>query len=1410
MVSVALNCYHKNDLGCGKGKDIMKKQYIKRFLAAAMAGIIFLTSVTTGNAMEADDRETVIPKEVGIEVEVTDVPLMGNADVTPSGTVTPANTVTATTPIPGTKIEDLVLDPNFVEYLKTAYDPDGNGYMTDNEVNSVRIIDVTSKSIHSLEGIENFKNLETLFCAENQIASMDLSSNTKLTRLECQGNNISSLDLSKNTNLTTLDCSKNVMVQLDIIECYKLKELNCNGNYLNELQVQFMKELTTLNCSYNPDLTTLDVQNNRKLKVLTCNQCSLDALNVKNNEALEELYCAENKIVSLEVQNNKQLKKLECNDNNMSVLNLSGCERLQYVKCNNNQISELNLQKSTPLNTLNCKDNKLTQLDVRNNKQLTVLNVNNNNLLYLDVSQNSALTELYCESNKRIVDSPIVDLGQNNLFDLEKVSQLTNATMDEKGLLRFVDVAYTASYKYEVREGETVEFGIETRGSFKEMTSVNVETIKEQVYTGSAITPQLRVLDGVTQMKESVDYEVQYLNHLNAGTATVKLKGLGIYDGTITKSFKIVPMNIADIEIEEIHSQVYTGSAVTPKLNLSYGENDLKYGTDYTANYSDNFKIGQAKVEIIGKGNYTGSTVRYFNIEPKHIGKVVMKPISNMVYTGQPMTPDVILEDGTTVLQNNIDYTFTYEDNVNAGIAKINIKGMGNYGKEAVETFVIEPRPITNFQVDDISDTLYSGEAHTPAVSVYDTELDYALVKDQDYQVSYENNVNAGTAKVFILGIGNYKGTIEKSFVINVKNKDYVSVDVIASQEYTAREIKPEIKVFDGEKRLVHGTDYSLAFSANTELGSGKVEVILQGNYSGIINTSFKIVPRNLENVEIEGVKDVYYNGKETSQTIRLSHDNTVLTEGTDYQVSYRDNVEVGKAKVIITGKGNYTGTQTLEYSVLQCPIKKVKATYEKEFLYDGEKKEPEVVLSLGEYNLEEDRDYILEYLDNVNAGKGKIVVKGRGDFSGEYTWEYSILPRKIENFQIEEIPTQVYTGNQVMPDVFVTDAPLTVYAGRDYKVIYENNVNQGKACAKVIGIGNYTGERVLEFEIEPREIRWVDVADIPAKVYNGKEIIPEVVLTSYGHTLEEGKDYKIAYKDNLNVGIATIFIEGLGNYTSYRTVEFEIKKKNVEDLEVSYQETFEYTEEAIEPEVTVAFKDTTVVTADTPKDLQEVSTSEDFPVILKKNQDYIVRYYNNKDAGTGEIQIEGVGNFGGVKCLKFTITPKSLKNSKVTMSTRYKYTGKARNPYLLIILDGKILFSGKDYTKTLKSNKKVGQATLQITGKNNYAGTIKKRFVIYPRTASIKKLSTKNKTVTINWTKRSECTGYVVEYAQDKGFVVDKKRKVIKSNKTTRVTVKKLIPGVRYYYRVRSYTVVNGKKIYGNYSVVRSIKVKQ
>ncbi len=141
-------------------------------------------------------------------------------------------------------------DPEFRAYVKAKLDTDNNNSLSESERNAVTKIDVHAKSIDSLKGIEFFPNLETLYCYNNKLTSLDVSKNEKLADLWCSQNNLTSLDVSKNPELKELWCSDNNLTSLDVSKNTNLTSLNCNQNRLTSLDVS-QTAVTTLNASDN-------------------------------------------------------------------------------------------------------------------------------------------------------------------------------------------------------------------------------------------------------------------------------------------------------------------------------------------------------------------------------------------------------------------------------------------------------------------------------------------------------------------------------------------------------------------------------------------------------------------------------------------------------------------------------------------------------------------------------------------------------------------------------------------------------------------------------------------------------------------------------------------------------------------------------------------------------------------------------------------------------------------------------------------------------------------------------------------------------------------------------------------------------------------------------------------------------
>ena len=221
-------------------------------------------------------------------------------------------------------------DPNFKAYLLTKVDIDGDGVLTKadaiawNEDQSIeKEFNVSARQIQSLEGLEYFSTLTTLYCNSNQLTTLDVNNNPALVTLSCSNNQLTSLIVTGNSALRNLYCDMN------------------------------------------------------QLKVLDLSQ----------NNALECLHCWSNQLIDLDLQNNTSLIELRCEGNNLSMLKVNACAELQYLNCAVNQLEELRVNNLPQLETLYCQQNVLKNLIVEGCSSLKTLNCSNNQLSFFDVSR---------------------------------------------------------------------------------------------------------------------------------------------------------------------------------------------------------------------------------------------------------------------------------------------------------------------------------------------------------------------------------------------------------------------------------------------------------------------------------------------------------------------------------------------------------------------------------------------------------------------------------------------------------------------------------------------------------------------------------------------------------------------------------------------------------------------------------------------------------------------------------------------------------------------------------------------------------------------------------------------------------------------------------------------------------------
>ena len=377
-----------------------------------------------------------------------------------------------------------------------------------------------------------------------------------------------------------------------------------------------------------------------------------------------------------------------------------------------------------------------------------------------------------------------------------------------------------------IRGNGTTYIG-EKKASFKitgtalKASKVSLSGVPRQgyVYTGTAIEPKVNV---DIEPKDYEQYSVEYQKNTNAGKATVIIRGKNGYTGTVKKTFKITPYDIAKDEsnsfwfgendkITEPVSYAKGGSKLTDeKVNACFGYTEkgkeytvhLVQGKDYTVSYKGNTKVStetaKASITIKGKGNFKGTISKIpFEIVPKDIstlaGNVSAGDIVAKNAAKYNKVIPVIKDFNGKALKNKTDFTvdkqtaYTYADGtaitkpLQAGdVIKVTVKAAGkNYTGEISTTFrvIADDKNISSLKITageqqytgkevelGISDFTFRQKVKGKWVPITLTERDFEIVEG-----SYSKNIKKGTAKVTIRGIGEYGGTKTVTFKIKAK-----------------------------------------------------------------------------------------------------------------------------------------------------------------------------------------------------------------------------------------------------------------------------------------------------------------------------------------------------------------------------------------------------------------------------------------------------------------------------------------------------------------------------------------------------------------------------------------------------------------------------------------------------------------
>ncbi len=502
------------------------------------------------------------------------------------------------------------------------------------------------------------------------------------------------------------------------------------------------------------------------------------------------------------------------------------------------------------------------------------------------------------------------------------------------------------------------------------------------------------------------------------------------------------------------------------------------------------------------------------------------------------------------------------------------------------------------------------------------------------------------------------------------ENTDEKPFDIDKLKKLT--ELKAEISAYTADELYVFslpswmpsltGIEYSEQYSAYTAEINDGAKLVYSYSSDSIENTvsveldvtkTEKLNVSDVSNATVE-IGDVYYTGAGVVPEIKVSLDDKTLVEGTDYSVSFSDNVSVGQATALISGIGDYSGEKSVNFA-----IKLQKPTVTGFTLDDGVAE-----ITFGG-NVPEGSSYILRYSKNADmsdyievSSESNTVKTDKLDESSSYYYTAQVVcgDEKSEFSDVAELTTisliasaetkdndTEYTGKAIEPEITVKDEDDEILEeGEDYTVEFENNTSIGRARAVVEGMGNYSGEAVASFTISPSVPNVVSIDNSAAGKLTFKLSSDNPSGTKY--IIEYSKKSNMSDAKTVVSTSSTITVDAVSlancyyrvyaqytgsdkiNYASDKTaVSSVFVKGSLTGVILKDGESYSYTGSQIKPKVTVYGG-----------------------VVLKEGTDYRVSYSTNKNCGKGYVTVYGMGNYAGSMKATFAIVPATPKITKV------------------------------------------------------------------------------------------------------------------------------------------------------------------
>lgn len=575
------------------------------------------------------------------------------------------------------------------------------------------------------------------------------------------------------------------------------------------------------------------------------------------------------------------------------------------------------------------------------------------------------------------------------------LQEKTEYTLSYKNNKNAGTAQLTVSGKGNYKGKATQTFIIERIDLGKEPQNAVSATVSTAIATGKKLKPQVTVTWNGKKLKEKKDYTLSYDANITAASADgydITISGTGNYTGSITRKFHVKPkgtplLNSAKVtglaksypyqdtkQNTEPYTKLETDLA---NLTVKVGKTTLTQGKDYTVRTENTDAVGTATliIEPTQASVYAGEKRIPISITGTDLKKCSITGLEKSYpYTGAPITPNITVFTGKNGTGEQIPadaYTVRYTNNTKIGKAAITITGNPKKGYSGTlkATYVIgrfdlfagEDNGESTVTIQLPASVPYAkgGAKPKPVITHTYNGTAHTLRESIDYRLKYKNNTavypesNTKQPVVIISGIGNYSGTVTKTYSIGRQNLKLLTIAVTdkpynAKKKGSAYYSAPKVYDLDG-RQLKQNTDYTVRYTdAATDREIGKKDTVANGaelrvtvtateksGYSGTLSATYFVRDadsvKELAKTKADKIAPQPYIGEPIRPEVRLytttGNTKTYLIEGRDYEVvDCYNNTQKGTALILIKGspKGGYSGIKTITFKIISADNQKI------------------------------------------------------------------------------------------------------------------------------------------------------------------------------------------------------------------------------------------------------------------------------------------------------------------------------------------------------------------------------------------------------------------------------------------------------------------------------------------------------